>query len=179
MLHEVPVHEAPGRLESFNPRDGSKLGEVPVADAAMVQAVFDRARRAQVGWAEMGVDRRNEILNRLRGVLLDRADEIARTVSSENGKPPVEPIGLIPPVCEAIARQLRTGSVMVNNALQSGGCVTLPFGGDGHSGIGRVDKRGFLQKRRRVVQWPRHGGAGQRAQIASVLGTVWHILAYQ
>ena len=71
------------------------------------------------------------------------------------------------------------GSVRVDNGLQSGGCVTLPFGGDGHSGIGRVDKRGFLQRRRRVVQWPRHGGAGQRAQIASVLGTVWHILAYQ
>ncbi|MFA9412861.1 MAG: aldehyde dehydrogenase family protein, partial [Deltaproteobacteria bacterium] len=102
MLHEVPVNEAPGRLESFNPRDGSKLGEVSIADAAMVNAVFDRARRAQVGWAELGVDRRNEILNRLRGVLLDRVDEIARIVSSENGKPPVEPIGLIAPVCETI-----------------------------------------------------------------------------
>jgi acyl-CoA reductase-like NAD-dependent aldehyde dehydrogenase len=115
MLHEAPVHEAPGRLESFNPRDGSKLGEVPIADAAMVHAVFDRARRAQVGWAKMGVDRRNGILNRLRGVLLDRADEIARVVSSENGKPPVEPIGLIGPVCEtiklhtALAKRLERG----------------------------------------------------------------------
>lgn len=27
---------------------------------------------------------------------------------------------------------------MVNNALQSGGCVTLPFGGDGDSGVGRA-----------------------------------------
>ena len=115
MLHEVPVHEAPGRLESFNPRDGSKLGEVPIADAAMVHAVVERARRAQVGWAQMGVDRRNEILNRLRGVLLDRADEIASVVSSENGKPPVEPIGLIAPVCEtiklhtALAKRLERG----------------------------------------------------------------------
>ena len=50
----------------------------------------------------------------------------------------MEPIGLIPPVCEAIARQLRTGSVVGNNALQSGGCVTLPFGGDGDSGVGRA-----------------------------------------
>ncbi|TFH28895.1 MAG: aldehyde dehydrogenase family protein, partial [Myxococcales bacterium] len=39
---------------------------------------------------------------------------------------------------EAIARRMRTGSVMVNNALQSGGCVTLPFGGDGDSGVGRA-----------------------------------------
>ena len=27
---------------------------------------------------------------------------------------------------------------MVNNAIQSGGCVTLPFGGDGDSGVGRA-----------------------------------------
>ena len=27
---------------------------------------------------------------------------------------------------------------MVNNAVQSGGCVTLPFGGDGDSGVGRA-----------------------------------------
>jgi len=115
MLHEVPANEAPGRLESFNPRDGSKLGEVPIADAAMVHAVFERARRAQLGWAEIGVDRRNEILNRLRGVLLDRADEIGRVVSAENGKPPVEPLGLIAPVCEtvklhtALAKRLEPG----------------------------------------------------------------------
>jgi acyl-CoA reductase-like NAD-dependent aldehyde dehydrogenase len=80
-----------------------------------VHAAVERARRAQVGWAAMGVDRRNEILNRLRGVLLDRVDEIAKVVSSENGKPPVEPIGLIAPICEtvklhtALAKKLADG----------------------------------------------------------------------
>jgi succinate-semialdehyde dehydrogenase/glutarate-semialdehyde dehydrogenase len=39
---------------------------------------------------------------------------------------------------EAMARRIRAGSVMVNNAVQSGGCVTLPFGGEGESGVGRV-----------------------------------------
>ena len=115
MLREVSATDAPERLESFNPRDGSKLGEVPIADPSMVRATFERARRAQVGWAEIGVDRRNEILNRLRGVLLERADEIGQVVSSENGKPPVEPIGLIAPVCEtvklhtALAKRLEAG----------------------------------------------------------------------
>jgi hypothetical protein len=27
---------------------------------------------------------------------------------------------------------------MINNAVKSGGCVTLPFGGAGESGVGRV-----------------------------------------
>lgn len=102
MLHEVSRTEAPGRLESFNPRTGEKLGEVPVASPADVGAVVARARSAQEGWAAMGVDRRNATLNRLREVLLDRADEIANMVSSENGKPPVEATGLIGPVCATI-----------------------------------------------------------------------------
>ena len=93
---------APERLESFNPRTGEKLGEVPVATPADVHAAVARARRAQQGWAAMGVDRRNAVLNRLRDVLFDRADEIANVVSSENGKPPVEATGLIAPVCATI-----------------------------------------------------------------------------
>ena len=90
------------RLESYNPRTGEKLGEVPVASPADVRAAVARARRAQRGWAAMGVDRRNAILNRLAEVLIARADEIASTVSAENGKPPVEPTGLIAPVCATI-----------------------------------------------------------------------------
>jgi len=39
---------------------------------------------------------------------------------------------------EAIARRIHAGSVMINNAVLSGGCVTLPFGGSGESGVGRV-----------------------------------------
>ena len=102
MLREVTTAEARDRLESFNPRTGEKLGEVSVASPADVVAVVARARGAQEGWAAMGVDRRNAILNRLCTVLLDRADEVGRVVSSENGKPPVEPMGLIAPVCATI-----------------------------------------------------------------------------
>ncbi|MEM8607788.1 MAG: aldehyde dehydrogenase family protein [Myxococcota bacterium] len=100
-----PLHQSSPeleRLESFNPRTGEKLGEVAVASPADVRAAVARARRAQAGWAAMGVARRNAVLNRLREALLDRADEIARTVSSENGKPPVEPTGLVAPVCATI-----------------------------------------------------------------------------
>ncbi len=44
-----------------------------------------------------------------------------------------------------LALQLKAGNVMVNNALQSGGCITLPFGGAGESGLGRVQGReGFM-----------------------------------
>lgn len=103
MLHEAPqISETPERLESFNPRNGAKLGEVSVASPSDVRAAVARARRAQEGWAALGVDGRNAILSRLSALLLERADEIANVISSENGKPPVEPTGLIGPVCATI-----------------------------------------------------------------------------
>jgi acyl-CoA reductase-like NAD-dependent aldehyde dehydrogenase len=116
MLQQVEdAREAPQMLESFDPSNGRKLGEVRVSTAADVKAVVARARKAQVVWAAMGVDGRNRILDRLRGVLIDRAGEIARLVSSENGKPPVEPVGLTGPLCETIklhtdvAKRLESG----------------------------------------------------------------------
>jgi acyl-CoA reductase-like NAD-dependent aldehyde dehydrogenase len=116
MLHQVEKpKEAPQMLESFDPSSGKKLGEVRISTAADVKAAVARAREAQIGWASMGVDGRNRILDRLRGVLIDRASEVARLVSSENGKPPVEPVGLTGPLCETIklhttlAKRLESG----------------------------------------------------------------------
>ncbi len=107
MLQQVEEARAPQMLESFNPSNGEKLGEVRISTSADVKATVERARKAQVGWAALGVDGRNRILDRLRGVLIDRASEIARLVSSENGKPPVEPLGLTSPLCETIKLHTR------------------------------------------------------------------------
>ncbi len=107
MLQQIEEARAPQMLESFNPSNGEKLGEVRISTAADVKATVERARKAQVGWAALGVDGRNLILDRLRGVLIDRASEIARLVSSENGKPPVEPLGLTSPLCETIKLHTR------------------------------------------------------------------------
>jgi succinate-semialdehyde dehydrogenase/glutarate-semialdehyde dehydrogenase len=123
MLQEVKeAKEAPQVLESFDPSSGKKLGEVRISTAADVKAAVARARKAQVGWAAMGVDGRNRILDRLRGVLIDRAFEIARVVSSENGKPPSEPVGLTGPLCETIKLHTRLAK-----RLESGVKVSPTF----------------------------------------------------
>jgi acyl-CoA reductase-like NAD-dependent aldehyde dehydrogenase len=123
MLHQIEeAKEAPQVLESFDPSNGKKLGEVRISTAADVKAAVARARKAQVGWAAMGVDGRNRILDRLRGVLIDRALEIAKLVSSENGKPVAEPVGLTGPLCETV--KLHTG---VAKRLESGVKVSPTF----------------------------------------------------
>ncbi|MBU0993056.1 MAG: aldehyde dehydrogenase family protein [Proteobacteria bacterium] len=87
---------------SINPATGQKLGEVPCATPYDVAAAVDRAREAQIHWAGIGVKKRNQILDRLRGVMIDRAEEIGGLVSSENGKPHYEAMSLILPISEAI-----------------------------------------------------------------------------
>jgi len=123
MLQQVEEEKAaPKMLESFDPSNGKKLGEVRISSAADVKTTVARARKAQVGWAAMGVDGRNRILDRLRGVLIDRALEIGRLVSSENGKPPSEPVGLTGPLCETI--QLHT---RLSKRFESGVKVSPTF----------------------------------------------------
>ncbi len=89
-------------LESFNPATGEKLGEVKISSASDVSSAAERARKAQAQWQAMGAAARNAILHRLKQVMLDRADEIARVVSAENGKPRCEAVTMILPICEAI-----------------------------------------------------------------------------
>lgn len=103
-------------LRSNSPVTGALLGQVPCDDPASVANALEHARTAQQAWAALGVERRNAILGRLPGVLIDRADEIAAAVSAENGKPPVEAASLILPICATVdlaigmAHRLRKGT---------------------------------------------------------------------
>ncbi len=92
----------PQSITARAPGDASLLGDVACSTPAEVAQIVKRARPAQRKWQELGVRGRNEVLNRLRGVLIDRADEIADVVSTENGKPRCEAVGLALPVCEAV-----------------------------------------------------------------------------
>ncbi len=74
-------------IESFSPFTGELLGEVPVLDAAEVQAIVDRARTAQRSWAALSFEARGARLRVFRDAMVDRADEIADLLAREAGKP--------------------------------------------------------------------------------------------
>ena len=78
------------RLTSRNPCTGETLREFECASAAEVGAAVERARAAQPGWAELGVRARAEILRRFQRLLHQNKDDVARTITRENGKPQVE-----------------------------------------------------------------------------------------
>ncbi len=78
------------RVISRNPATGETLREFECASASEVGAAVARARAAQSAWAELGVPARAEILRRFQRLLHQNKDDVARTITRENGKPQVE-----------------------------------------------------------------------------------------
>lgn len=85
-----PEHEV---LVSYNPATGAAVGEVPLLGEAELKEVLDRARRAQLGWAQRPLAERCAIIGRFATLLEERGDEAARLLVSENGKPYQEAFG--------------------------------------------------------------------------------------
>src|SRR5690625_1690803 len=66
---------------------GTTMGYAPQHTAADVEQAVAAARRAQPAWAALGHDRRAEILHRLADEVESNAEELARIIAQEQGKP--------------------------------------------------------------------------------------------
>jgi acyl-CoA reductase-like NAD-dependent aldehyde dehydrogenase len=69
-----------------NPATGEVVGHVAVMSAEQVAAAVSRARRAQAGWARLGVRARAEMFARSRRWMLAHRQEITDSIVAENGK---------------------------------------------------------------------------------------------
>jgi succinate-semialdehyde dehydrogenase / glutarate-semialdehyde dehydrogenase len=70
-------------VEAFT---GREIATVPIGTAADARAAIDRARKAQVGWADTPVEKRAEIFHRYRELVLARRDELMDMAQAETGK---------------------------------------------------------------------------------------------
>jgi malonate-semialdehyde dehydrogenase (acetylating)/methylmalonate-semialdehyde dehydrogenase len=84
------VSTAPGRADVFNPSTGQVIAQVPLATAEEAAAAVSAAAAALPDWATTPVVDRARILFKFREVLLANFDKIAKSVSLEHGKTPVE-----------------------------------------------------------------------------------------
>lgn len=76
-----------GAVESVNsPWDGRVVGEVAVAGAADVDAALAAAERGAAIWRETPAHARMDVMSRAADLVSQRAEEIARALSGENGK---------------------------------------------------------------------------------------------
>lgn len=84
-----PIEQTPRgarELSVTSPWDGQEIGRIDNQSAAEVQAAVDSAREAQRRWAALDVSDRARHLKRLRGVFLQRAEELIDILVRENGK---------------------------------------------------------------------------------------------
>jgi acyl-CoA reductase-like NAD-dependent aldehyde dehydrogenase len=70
-----------------NPATGAVIRELADDGPEEVARKHERARRAQPGWAARPYEERAAAIRRFRDLLVERHDELARTLTSEMGKP--------------------------------------------------------------------------------------------
>ncbi|MDQ1738396.1 MAG: hypothetical protein QOE53_48 [Pseudonocardiales bacterium] len=82
-----PGSEGRQTFDSVRPDTGEVLATFDVHTAEEVAAAVERGRSAATWWAELGEAGRRARLTAWRVQLVRRADELARLISAENGKP--------------------------------------------------------------------------------------------
>src|SRR5688572_3362762 len=70
-----------------NPATGETLATVTDVDAAGVARVVDAARAAQPAWAELGFERRGELLIAARAWMVANGERVVQTICAETGRP--------------------------------------------------------------------------------------------
>lgn len=78
------------KLDVINPADESVVAEVAHGGRADADRAIEAAARAFPAWRATSVQDRAKILKKTADLMRDRADQIARTLTSEQGKPLLE-----------------------------------------------------------------------------------------
>ncbi len=79
-----------GSLDSFNPATGELIGSVETVEPAEVQAAVDDAAEVQPFWGALSLGDRGRYLHRAAELLAADVDEVARLLTTEQGKPITE-----------------------------------------------------------------------------------------
>ena len=97
-IQDSLAEPAGNRLVSFNPATGERLGDVPVAGPAEVEAAVLAAREAQPQWAALAGAERARILRRAATLMRERNDALAALETRDTGMPIQEARALLPKV---------------------------------------------------------------------------------
>src|SRR5919202_968801 len=80
-------------LPVMNPATGEELGRVPLSPAAEIDAAAQAAARAYPAWRRVPVTDRVQYLFKLKALLEEQFEDLARTITMEAGKTLVESRG--------------------------------------------------------------------------------------
>src|SRR5262245_48247533 len=74
-------------MQVVNPATGEALAEVAEAGRTEITAAVGRARVSQPAWAGTDLAHRCETIRRFRALVVERTEDLARTLTQEVGKP--------------------------------------------------------------------------------------------
>ncbi len=77
----------------IDPTTGGGIAELPLATEADLDEALETAKRTYPEWRATDVEKRSAILHKAAKLLKERADEIGRTMTQEQGKPLAEAKG--------------------------------------------------------------------------------------
>ena len=83
------------RMAVTNPANGETIGHVPLATRALVQQAIDAAYEAFPAWSTLPARTRADLLKGVAVRMRERIDELARLMTTEQGKPLAEARGEI------------------------------------------------------------------------------------
>ena len=79
--------ESGARMEATSPATGESLGTLPEGTREDAERAIAAANAAWRGWAERSVFERAEAMERIAAVVAERRDDLARTLTLDQGKP--------------------------------------------------------------------------------------------
>lgn len=120
-------------LDSYNPSTGELVGSVSVTPTDQVDAVIAKARQAAPAWASLSAQERADILKPAGEKLVERAEELGRILSLEQGKPLAEGIGEVNGCGGRLSEEVdEIVKAMIPDVLEDEGVKTMlyydPFG---------------------------------------------------
>ncbi|MGI9199248.1 MAG: aldehyde dehydrogenase family protein [Candidatus Nanopelagicaceae bacterium] len=74
-------------FDSLNPATGDVIASHEIYDKAQVDSAVLSAHEAKLKWQKLGFNGRKKVLQDWKGVISKRADEIAKLIAEETGKP--------------------------------------------------------------------------------------------
>ncbi len=82
-----PIDEITIMLKILNPTNNTLIKELPDDSAESIADKYAAARVAQKSWSATPIKERIACLQRFRGLIADRMEPLAKTLTAEMGKP--------------------------------------------------------------------------------------------
>ncbi len=115
----ITASEGP-RFDVLDPADGTLVGTVPVADAALVGTAVDAARKAQQAWARTAPGDRAAAVARAAARVRAAADDLAAMTTREMGKPVGDARGGVDAGASTLVQYAELGPLHRGRSLQGG-----------------------------------------------------------